>query len=483
MGFDTNNVGRSKQSIALELPSERPILILVFVMLAFAFPLQVLARSPIPALFPYALLGLAFVIRVRAGYGVFKGIAISRLTSVDWWILIYGLLLVAHIVANFVAGAVDLLELCSIVVNFFLPISFYLYFRLFPLKSAIRTFMVGIVIASVTISGYSVMHAFLKMLYWSATSTEQSNSLILFNRMEWFQHAAADYSRLRANEGADFSGKLMRYYGPRSSGLLESHSVTAAWIGFGMFASLGLICPLRRSWLCFFVGSIFMIMLLIFQYYTAFFAATFSLLIVFLPKAYKFIHIKKSRSKWSINKEDRLIAVLMLFLLFILAIAMIVHGDYWANVKVVMSIQLDLLLSSRGYVNLVFAKFHDYVKYIESFPFVALFGDGMGIYYSYSFNKGGDIGIVESMARLGIPMLAFFLSKVVALVCRMILRREARSLLNDDGNNGMIIFAIGIISFVVINDAHYSIWPAKSILPVLMVAFALCEMLESELES
>lgn len=57
------------------------------------------------------------------------------------------------------------------------------------------------------------------------------------------------------------------------------------------------------------------------------------------------------------------------------------------------------------------------------FPCVALFEDGVGIYCSYGFNKGGDIGAIEYMARLGIPMLAFVLAAVVALVYRMFLHK------------------------------------------------------------
>jgi hypothetical protein len=119
------------------------------------------------------------------------------------------------------------------------------------------------------------------------------------------------------------------------------------------------------------------------------------------------------------------------------------------------------------------------MQYLKSFPYVALFGDGMGIYYPYSFSKGSDIGIVESMARLGIPMLVFVLTAVVTLVYRMLLRKGA---VTTDGykQDGLLTFAAGIMVYVVINDAHYSIWPTKSIFPILMMVCALCCMPQDE---
>ncbi len=487
MSFGISSARRINQPTAVKLRLERTLLILAVLLLAFAFPFQVLAGSPFPSLLPYAVLGLAFVIRIRAGYGVFSGIAINRLTLVDWWVSLYGFLFVAHLVCNFAIGSIGLMELGSNVVNFLLPLSFYLYFRLFPNGEAIKSVMIGVVIASVMIAGYSVVHAFLKMLYWPTTSTSAPSSVNLFNVLEWFQHAAADYSRLRMNEGDDFSKKLMRYYGPRSSGLLESHSVSAAWIAFGMFGALGLIGQLRRSWLDLLVGSIFLGMLLIFQYYTAIFAAAISLLIIVLPLPRNRLSVCAKIEPKSLvvdnfygqYKQDRLIAVLIFFICFGFAFAVSVNDNYLANIETMLSIQLNLIFGSGGYVILVLGKFHEYMQYLKSFPCVALFGDGMGIYYPYSFNKGSDIGIVESMARLGIPMLVFVLTAVVTLVYRMLLRKGA---VTTDGHkqDGLLTFAVGIMVYVVINDAHYSIWPTKSIFPILMMVCALCCMPQDE---
>jgi hypothetical protein len=487
MGFDIFNARQINQPTAVELRFERVLLIIAVLLLAFAFPFQVLASSPFPSLLPYAVLGLAFVIRIRAEYREFSGIAIKRLTLVDLWVCLYGFLLLVHLGYNLAIGSVGLTELGSVLVNYFIPLLFYWYFRLFPNEEILRSVMIGIVIASVIIAIYSVVHAFLKMLYWPTTSTSTPNSVALFNMLEWFQHAAAEYSRLRVNEGDAFSKNLMRYYGPRSSGLLESHSVSAAWIAFGMFAALGLIGLLRRPWLGLLIGSIFLAMLLIFQYYTAIFAATISLLVIFLSlHGSLWLALTKIKPNFIFEnlgdkcKKYRLISVFILLMLFGFVFAVSAHKNYLANIGVMLSIQLDLVFGSRGYVILAFGKFHEYMHYIESFPYVALVGDGMGIYYPYSFDKGSDIGVVESMARLGIPMLVPVLAAVMTLVYRMLLRKEASSQLNNQKPDGLLAFAVGIIVYVVINEVHYSIWPAKSILPILMMVCAICGMSQGE---
>jgi hypothetical protein len=84
------------------------------------------------------------------------------------------------------------------------------------------------------------------------------------------------------------------------------------------------------------------------------------------------------------------------------------------------------------------------------------------------------------MARLGIPMLVPVLAAVMTLVYRMLLRKEASSQLNNQKPDGLLAFAVGIIVYVVINEVHYSIWPAKSILPILMMVCAICGMSQGE---
>jgi hypothetical protein len=123
-----------------------------------------------------------------------------------------------------------------------------------------------------------------------------------------------------------------------------------------MFGALGLIGQLRRSWLDLLVGSIFLGMLLIFQYYTAIFAAAISLLIIVLPLP---------RNRWSVcakiepkslvvdnfygeYKQYRLIAVLIFFICFGFAFAVSVNDNYLANIEAMLSIQLNLIFGSGG---------------------------------------------------------------------------------------------------------------------------------------
>lgn len=464
-----------------QLRLEGALLLLSVVLLACAFPLQVLARSPLPALASYVILLLVFAIRVRREFQGFRGWRSVRTlvqpTPSDWGVLAYALIVLAHMVINLAGGAVGWVVLGANTFNFLFPLLFYLYFRLFADGGNVRAILIGVLVACALTGAYSVTHAYLKMRHTPIPGSAQSEiksaeqleikAWTLFGAMQRYQLEAGDYSRHRVGGDEDFVKKTMRVGGPRSAGLLESNSISAAWIALGLFAALGLI-PLRRQWLRYAILIPFMGLLIVFQYYTAIFAAMISFMLVMLDSGTDGMH-----RAWSRRKVYGMLALLALLIWVFL---MSLDERYQINLRHMAWIQYKLLFGGgqAHYLNLVLDKLRGYGQYVSSFPWVILMGDGLGIYYPYSFSKGGDIGFAESLARLGIPLLLLVVGGGVRWARDFLLRGKPIVLEDGVKFDGLPSFAIGVIAFVALNDVHYSIWPAKSILPLLMIAFALC---------
>ncbi len=467
-----NHIILNEQSMALELRTERTLLILSVIMLALAFPFQVIFNSPMPALFPYAVLAMAFANRIHSLYRRSKNyewFVKFKLNNVDKVIVAYGVLIGAHAVINLFVGDVDLIKIGNILVNYFFPLAFYIYFRIFFTKDNIRSIVIGVLVGSSLVIIYSIPHAYLKMHNAMLPGSDVGNvnnndrlnkrDITLYEVMESYQVAAGEYSRMRVDGGSNFLNSTMRSGGTRSAGLLESHSVTAAWIAMGMFGAIAII-RIRQYWVQFTIVLTYMIMLFIFHYYTAIIAAIISI---------TFIGINKKYSK----KHTKLI---MLILVTATMAYLIIDKYGWADkyLKIagnIAKIKLNMIFgnSEASYIDLVCGKINNYVNYVTNDPLIIIFGDGFGIYYTYSYPKGSDIGFVETMARLGIPMLFIILIAMVTWMYRYIKRNTIFYRHKELPQTEIPVFTIGILIYVVTNDLHYSIWPAKSILPILMV--------------
>lgn len=449
-------------------------------MLALAFPLQVAVGAPWPAVLPYCVLVVSFV--SRALYELCNGHrrcgATPRVgrSATDAAMLAYASMVVVHMLINYAAGTVGWAELAANAVNFLLPLAFYVYFRLFAETANVRSVLVGVLVASLMTGVYSVSHAYLKMTSFSLVGSPVSDQetvvppiekdLSIFGAMEKYQLAAGDYSRVRSGGDENYVKRTMRYQGSRSAGPLESHSVSAAWIALGMFSLLGLVF-VRKRWMQYGVFLLSMLALFIFQNYTSIFAALASGSLVLLTR--------RSGGVGDITLPIR--NRIYFIVIALICIFGVISADFHYLQNLQFTIQNHILvitgIKSAGYLATVANKLVKYWDYILQYPWTALVGDGLGIYYPYSFSKGGDVGFVETLARLGLP-LSLLSIWGVAYWSRILLFSNQPIVLRDGVTAvGFPTFGIGVLIFVVLNDVHYSIWPAKSILPLVMFVFAL----------
>lgn len=109
----------------------------------------------------------------------------------------------------------------SSIVNFVLPVLFFIYFRTIATDQELRAVLFAILIAGFAVGVYFVYDSY---------------SMLVLKKLNNYSLKAFEYSQFR-KPGAELNEARISI-GYRSHGLLENHSVTAAWIVLGSLAAL-----------------------------------------------------------------------------------------------------------------------------------------------------------------------------------------------------------------------------------------------------
>jgi len=456
--------------------------------IAGSFPLQVFFGSPLPSLLPYVLLSVAFASRILLSQ-VREPIRGDN-SGADALILVYVLLILLHMLFHVVdAVIINLHGLLANAVNFLLPVGFYLYFRYFGLGD-LRALMWGVLVASLVIGGGSAYHSYNKMEGFGRSildSYKKNGSLevpakdsqsmecvtkpivdsTLYNQLNQYQWEAAEYSMVRSNQNESSLCRSMRLSGSRSPGLLENHAVNSAWIGLGALAALVVIpCSygLTRIAMVLSFGGLVFVM----QYLTGILAFCLVALMISIRS------FRITPLSW---RSIRLAAIYSGVSLLALFLVLMLKTEVVTALNALMTERLDMLLHT-FWQTLFVGKFQDWAAWVRHFPTGLFVGDGFGIYYSYSFKKGGDIGLFETLAKIGLP---FFVVITIWVSSRF--RGAWRMGKNTPASNGMndgFYFAC-LIMLLAINELHYSIWDSKAVLPLLFASVAALDRLSSNL--
>ena len=139
-------------------------------------------------------------------------------------------------------------------------------------------------------------------------------------------------------------------------------------------------------------------------------------------------------------------------------------------IRTVFNIQSEL--SGNSYSSLVLSEFVRYCHEIFERPHQLLLGFGLGsnTYYGTS----GDVGFIESVMRIGIPLWIFItwnifkLSKSAVIVNKL----EYKSTWSNFDAH-LIMASAELLLSIWLMDLHYSVWIHKSVLPILFFAMAL----------
>ena len=123
-------------------------------------------------------------------------------------------------------------------------------------------------------------------------------------------------------------------------------------------------------------------------------------------------------------------------------------------------------MQSSGYIGMIQEYINTYMEIAGEMPVMILLGDGFS---GFGMQKGGDIGLIETLARLGLPLFLLSIISIVLLVSANLKTINYR----DEFDRNMIKLCVSIILLAAINELHYTIWTSKSVLPILFIVFAI----------
>jgi hypothetical protein len=427
---------------------------------ALSFPMQVYTASPYPTLFPYiiiALIGvLTFFSSMKRTAG---GMKCRRKGNGSLMINIYMIIILFNTSWQIIFQLITLTEGVTVIVIYLLPIVFFFYFREAASEKEIGYALFGMVVAGLIVGLYFAYDSYLKLALGQVSD---------------YANAAFQYSLDRSGLMAEEANDARARSGFRSFGLLESHSVSGGYVVLSAFAALALL-PINRWLLRLILVAIFGTLLLMALNFTSIIA--FAVIIFLFEYGGKKILRGRLPRLFLIN-----IILLVCVCALILSITFLQAGDDMMEaVNSNLSFQLSLLLGSKSsglsMVGLLLANIENYFQHILVFPHTLLVGDGFS---SYGMVKGGDIGLVETLAKFGLPLFAviifgyFRLIKAGFRVVNTVQLKHEQDI-GVISKQGVIQFSICVTLLVFITEGHYSIWSSKTILPIIFFSLALFE--------
>ncbi len=376
--------------------------------------------------------------------------------NINFMVGIYLFLLLLNTAWQTVFGMINPYEGISALVIYLLPVVFYWYFRKIASEQEIRSVLLAIVVAGLIVGMYFVYDSYLKLALGQVSD---------------YAYKAFQYSLQRSNQTKEMVNQMRIGLG-RGMGLLESHSVSGAWVILGSFAALFFLPPkprvIRRV-----VFFVFGMVLLLGLNFTS--IITFSVIMLL----FEFGGLSLLRGRLSAKLVGNLVSLTLIVMLGVGFALWVVGEGMSERISKNLVGQINLLFGT-GDLNIkmggiLIEEIGRYFQHILSFPHTLLLGDGFS---TFGMMKGGDIGAIESLAKFGV---LFFLAIVFGLLrlikdgLRQIKAMSGRQATGMVGiEHGKILqFAICVTLLVLITEGHYNVWSAKSILPIVFFVFAL----------
>lgn len=379
----------------------------------------------------------------------------NGISGVDKIILIYILLFTINSSWQLAFNIINITEFVTSVVIYIMPISFLICADTILKNITIEFFLKLVISISCIVSLFALVDT-----YFMTLNGVVSN----------YSLKAIEYSQSRTNTDELTTNFARVTSGGRSHGILEKHSVTAAWIAFGGIAALAM--PWKKYKYLKTVGIIITLsILLVFQNITSLFA--FCMVLVILEFQ---LHRIVTKGKISIKNTIKIFKIVAFAVLTPLVILIALSG-YELNIKDkytnLMLAQWDIITGTTKIENVSY--FMDFLSRIiyypinsMNYPFSILIGEG---FTSYGIPKASDYGFVETLHTFGLPgtiILLYGFTKMVLKYLNINVSDTPNTRCNHEGK-----FAVGILLYILFNEIHYSIWNAKSILPVMFLALGL----------
>lgn len=431
------------------------LIFLAITLLALSFPVQVMLGSPFPSLFPYTILCFLFLVDFYR-HGAPGSVVVWKKseTRARPLIAFYSFFVLYHSVQQCILGFITISELSTSVVIFILPVAFFLYFNLEYNQKYVRTVLYALSFSGLVVGLYFAYDSYAKL------------QLLKVND---YAFKAFYYSLSRSGQDEALANTARIGLASRSMGLLESHTVSGAWVVIGVMATLTWL-DRGAKWLRTLTIALFGSLLLLGLNFTNIIA--FFLLLYFLE--FGGYAMLQNRS-WTFIKKQLLLATLAIGSVFVAGALL---GDRFLKyTKEVFEFQKALLDGSNEtitFVRLISDAFGSWMSSVKVYPALAVMGDGFS---NFGMLKGGDFGLIESMARFGVVFFFVLIASFIIMVfssLRYSLRLDALASTGEDLYRARLLrFCICLTLLVFLNEMHYSVWAAKSILPVIFIVLAI----------
>ena len=417
--------------------------------LSFSFTMQVFMHSALPALINYLFLGYALL---RSPSNNFNTNFFFTVSAADLVLSFFIFMALFNSLWQLTFEFITPTQFLNSIVICLLPFSYYIFFCNSSNFGYLKTLLWGIAIAGLINGVYGIYE-----------SVGKFNGVI-----QSYANAAHWYSIERMGQSMIDSNNTRISLSGRSMGLLEKHTISAAWISFGCFAALALSS--NKKYLRIFILIMYGGMLLILYNGTSIIA--FGIVVCLFEYNLYTIFMGFLRKK-SINSV--LCGICLAGLIVFMGTNFeIPYVDRYLEVLIT---QKEIIMGSsnvaylnEGYFGSMFNSAVGFFKELHERPNIFFFGQGFS--FSYGVDVGGDFGIIETLYLLGLPLfilivtgLFFLLAKYIKLIGG--LNRSRQFLIMKECK-----FALSIIVYVLLTEIHYSIWYTKSIFPIFLVALS-----------
>lgn len=427
-------------------------------LLALSFPLQVYSRTPYPALLPYLLAGLVVLLSLFPAVNSTLVVTNTHQNrNIGLMVGIYVFFVLLGTAAQVLIGVINYGEGMGALANYLLPVVFYWYFRKVATEREIRWVLIGMAVAGFIVGAYFAYDSYLKLALGQVSD---------YNR------AAFQYSLERANVPIEKVSQYRIAIASRSFGLLESHAVSGAWVLLGTFAAMSLIPQNFRAFrqvviLCF--GT----MIILGLNFTSIVA--FVMIVGFFEFDFSSMCYGRCSRKGLLNTvRFAFVVTVVLGGILLLAGNAMTNYFFW-----ILSAQKDVVLGTGdlnvSLIGILKFNFEKYFQHTLSVPLSILIGDGFS---SYGMPKGGDVGFIESLAKFGLPLFLLIALGFLRLMLSGVRQINVKLWAQNGGGVGLdhgrlLQFAVSVTLLIIITEGHYTVWVAKSILPMVFFVLAL----------
>ena len=413
------------------------------------FPFQVLSGNKFAGgISSIVLVLLFFIFFLRTGEGFARLYHRLSLNKWDWLVSAFVLLCAVNAIVAFSVGSRDVLAEFYLT---FQAITVYVFFSRIAKNQEVKSFLYGVLFFATLSGAFYAYETILKL----GLNTIMDYSVLAY-----------EYSLNSLNQARDGSNTFRIKPSARSFGVLEKHTTSALWLVFGVYTASILS---KRDFLRIFYLGLGLSVLMVVQ--------NFSALVVFVTVSL-------------ISYRLKTISQVFFIFLFFSYVGLVtcnyfgIH-NFTHNILQIMSIQIKTIFtmqierSGNSYISLIISELTRAWVEVNRNPLQLLFGFGVGDNAHY--DTSGDVGFIESVLRLGLP-LWFFLSMTFLLHALKIFRHREFLKMNaeDKFDKKMLFFSAQLLLSIWAMDVHYSAWIHKSVWPILFFAMALARRPSSQ---